>query len=1471
MGEQNDNYRSPSPNFMEFLVSGLSFLVKQKYLQPAEQILSEKLADFETTVSEKADEKLIDSAEKTLISVMNINDGDLSIQFCHRLAECFIFLYSLPEAPKIFNLVTYVQKNPSPAAYFTIGFVVDAIGDHNKAMMGSLTESLLKAKRGNVDSALFALNYILKAAFSETKKYAKSLYSVVDANIHHQSIFVRLLCIKMYRKLIKSNHYSLEKLLKNALVILSDVSDRFLREKAICYVVDCMLLILPTQNGLQIVLHELINLEQPSQIISKLLQFMDNEVLQKNAAKFLALIRKKDRTLIKQFSQLLSVETKKSLFEAVEKEKDNEDQLLILRYLSYDTDSDRTVAAIASKIMMETHDDRSMILQFYDEVSTKNFELAGELLLAATIFLAYPPEQHSNLGRQFVAMALIAAQLITSNPNLVTPTIKENIRLYQEKFFPSPKIYKGGFIGAFITARALKAAADETIRNGLNRVLLALESPKEGSKKVKLLTSAVTGFLASCHSVKSASAFLSIYLQMPVYQQVPAAMSYSFVMATRIQLPTKIFHPLLEFALSVQFTKEFIETRINPRYTKPDTILGRPDAKFLPTIALHMNKDMVMKLVFDAFPIVVNNAPAEDRDMSVLLHNEKYDQTHPVNLLLLLALSKNNDASQFLPEDIHKLLFSMMRKSESDTETNMIAEILSVYCRRHKHAFAKLIKNKKKLPPRQRSFLYASLLHNCDVNDAFIMDAQQDLCDLCKGNDSNYAFFALSVLFQSVQFSNLSQTLAGNSLHFLVGVLNSRNLLNPIVCFYASQCFISLMPLVSSSDDSSLSVVIGEALQCFAGTKSPFCKAFYNRALSQALNFARKTVTKPRIELANRKSTGFEVNASCGAICDLRKDIFEYMDTALYHYQISPYSRIAEFISSCSENSDKVNEWVNLVKDTISSSIIPGTSIEARNEIKRSVLKAMKPLILRIKEKSDTSALDDTITALIKVVTSQTSDDQMVMESFQRFAEIITNFAGAIKLDIYDSQFSIALKYALSLMHVSEEFLRVYTNYINNAGQLQNYIEEITNGVINANDTIPRTNFASYIISTTIKSDNDKIKENGRKIAVALEDAFAYVFNKAVESSQQWQTAAEFRNHYSVSFGDILESLVFALSTTKSQKATYDKLCPFLIETSSKSTEKWRIDASIRGIVSTFEFLENLDDNYKSDCLKNVPKTSEMSLLFELAFSRQLSENDKLLSEFYDYVTNAVYNDEVYCRIIKNADNEFMEKHGLEIFDKFINLPKYESLCSLLFLKTESKDLYEEKILQIEDLQKRVNLSIHYVISTKRCSDKISDLLGQNFDQNVLLLVGRLLKSGQTEIAIKILSKVTEEEKVPETDDLSYLVLLICNKQVVNDCSSFLGLCLKKVANLALSLDKNRYPSACYALKLLKQTDEGLHLLRVLPSETMTSLADKFEALNKAKSTSNRFALKTFGNIRKPKDQQGGDWVDLDGKSDSDE
>ena len=73
MGEQNDNYRSPSPNFMEFLVSGLSFLVKQKYLQPAEQILSEKLADFETTVSEKADEKLIDSAEKTLISVMNLS------------------------------------------------------------------------------------------------------------------------------------------------------------------------------------------------------------------------------------------------------------------------------------------------------------------------------------------------------------------------------------------------------------------------------------------------------------------------------------------------------------------------------------------------------------------------------------------------------------------------------------------------------------------------------------------------------------------------------------------------------------------------------------------------------------------------------------------------------------------------------------------------------------------------------------------------------------------------------------------------------------------------------------------------------------------------------------------------------------------------------------------------------------------------------------------------------------------------------------------------------------------------------------------------------------------------------------------------------------------------------------------------------------------------------------------------------
>lgn len=1456
--------------FMEFLVSGLSFLVKQKKLQPAEQIISEKLSTFETSVPSKIDEKEIDQLENLLISVMTINDGDLSIQFCHRLAECFVYIYSLDNAPKIFNLVTFVQKNPSQAAYFTIGFVVNSIGDKNKAMMNSLTESLLKAKKNYFDSALFALNYILKVTFSEVKKYAKNFYSLVEANVHHQSVFVRLLCIKILRKLIKSKYYSPERLLKSSIVIYYDCIDKFVREKAACYVADCLVAMASNKDGMKEVIQELVQLTNCTPILSKFCQFVDNAELNKHAMELLNLIRSKDKHYVKTFALLLSIESKKALFEKVEKEHESEDQLEILRYISYDTDSDRTVAAIASKLMVEAHDDRSTILSFYDELATKNFELARELLYASSIFLAYPPESYDNLGRHLIAMSLISAQLITSNKSLLTQEIIDNIGRFQDEFFPSTRIFKGGFIGAFITARALKVAHDETVRGALNRVLIFLENPSNGSHKIKLLGAAVSGFLAFHKFQKSAQAFMEHYLQIPLYQQVPSALAFCCVLSIRTQLNESMFKALVEFCLSIHFSTEFLESKLNVSTIPVERLLGKDGYKFKPTCSLHMSDNTMMKLVFDSFPHIILKSPEEVRDLTCLCHNEKYDIAQPVDIGLLLAMAKNKQAAKYIPEEAGKIVLRMIKKLDNDIEICACGEIAAAYISNHPEILPKVMKYERKMQTRSKAILCASLLNNVELTDNHIMDMQQELCDLCKSENAQYAFFGLAVLFQTIQFSSLAQSMAGNALHFLVGVFNTKLMLNPIVCYYAHLCFNALMPLVSSSDDSASSVVISEALQCLAGTKSPFCRAFYLRALSQALHFAKKSVSNTRLFLASKNSFSIEVSSSCGAVCDMRTDEFDYMNTALFHLQLYTLGRIQEYITANAEHSDKVKEWVNLVKDVISFSVVPGTSIEARNETKQCILKAMKFLIPRIKEKLDTESLDDTITALIKVVTSSTSDDQMMEESFDRFSEIIDTFSGVIKLEVYDSQFAIALRSALNVIQLSNNFLKVYVNYITKSGQLAQYIKDIVDVTIKAPNTQERTSFSSYLVTNCIDSHDEQIIESAKTISKAFEDNLAAVFRRAIESREQWQTATEFRDDFGESFGDIIVALVFALATTKSQKVTYEELCNFLIDTSSKSTEKWRIDASIRGIVATFEFLDKLDDNYRSECLKNVPKNTELTLLFEKSFSRQLEKDDKLLNEFFEYVSNAIYDDEVYARIVKNAPHEFIEQNGPKIFDLFVNRPNYSNLCSLLFLVSNG-EIYEQKILAIEDIEKKLSLAGKLVLSTKSCSENISEVLAANFDESVLILCGRLLQDGKTADAAKIiLNKVKDLSKIQDNEKFAIFSIFLF-KNLTENVINFAELAVKKLADIAVGFDTKITKPAEFALKILKETDEGRHLLRVLSSEQLSKLAEKLENAHQAKANASKFTLKTFGNARKSRETNNSDWVALDGSSSDDE
>ena len=221
---------------MNELLNELNLLTKQSHLHPAEQIITEKLLNFENILTNTISEEIYESFEQSLINLLFINGGNLSLPCSIRISNCLISFYNLKNSPKIWNLITFVTKKPNYSNIIAIGSVIREIGQYSKSMLPGLVKNLLKLLSKFPISCLYTLNQCFKVDQNGLNSYALNTFNSILTFCSSKDETEQLLTVKLLRCLLKSKIIPLKLIYSSINLLLKDAQNHFVIDETCYYI-----------------------------------------------------------------------------------------------------------------------------------------------------------------------------------------------------------------------------------------------------------------------------------------------------------------------------------------------------------------------------------------------------------------------------------------------------------------------------------------------------------------------------------------------------------------------------------------------------------------------------------------------------------------------------------------------------------------------------------------------------------------------------------------------------------------------------------------------------------------------------------------------------------------------------------------------------------------------------------------------------------------------------------------------------------------------------------------------------------------------------------------------------------------------------------------------------------------------------------------------------------------------------------
>ena len=216
---------------------------KHTYLHPAGQIIMTSLLQFENYLPQDLDDTYFDQFERSLVNLLDINKGNLSVMCATRIGECLVKVYQKRNPPRIWNLINSFNESPNPAKIYAIGHIVSKIGKIGfKSIIPGIVDKLLDVGKNFLHPAIYGITMCFKRDGNDLEKSVKKAIDLakrglgVNINKNENGEQIKLMSLKLLRTIAKHNNSQNKKILDLAFEQIKESESSLIYDQA-CYTI----------------------------------------------------------------------------------------------------------------------------------------------------------------------------------------------------------------------------------------------------------------------------------------------------------------------------------------------------------------------------------------------------------------------------------------------------------------------------------------------------------------------------------------------------------------------------------------------------------------------------------------------------------------------------------------------------------------------------------------------------------------------------------------------------------------------------------------------------------------------------------------------------------------------------------------------------------------------------------------------------------------------------------------------------------------------------------------------------------------------------------------------------------------------------------------------------------------------------------------------------------------------------------
>lgn len=1216
---------------MNELIDNLTSLSKQPRLIPAEEIITSKLADFDSILPASLSPAEIEQCEKALLSLLSINNGHLSLPCSVRISLCLLKVYSFNSPPKLWNIFTLVSSKPTPAGMFAIGYVIKKIGEHSKSMIPGLVKVIVN--QNEIFPALFVLNPCLRKSSQDLKMYFDKIYAICRKALLAKEETSQLYSIKTMMTMLTVDAYPQKKWIQTAQEILKGSYTLFVIDETCQFVAKMAFLPLKAEQNKKKQTKDFVIGSKSQEADPKLfdqtfliletfqshfptifrhfLNFLTPQFIYDNLRSLFSFVRKTNPAELSQLLSLFGRYIKSELFREIAAEQPPSVlQHQILRSLSYDDSTTSEIAALSLQLTQsDSPSARLSGASFFAVLAESHPKYADHYLTMSLLYLASPPEGNPTIERDIQGMALIATHILGASPSRLSmvQTHKANIQMFLNRAYNETNIYGSYYMSLYLILSVLppEYVDQEKINTSLQIYVKEFQrqvSNNETNNQIKLLTRYVLSFLSSHPHVTLAGTIINLLGQVPSYQTLTTDLCSMFAAAGNDNIDIKGKEFYMTKILTGQPNQLYLQSKIKYPMLSEEQILI--DTQFVkPGIDLIYFKVTPMYYTFRAIEFFPHLVLGLSEESFINVFTQLIDNT--TNRLmchaLLLSLVSNPATQILLPSNFHSLLLPMIKDGIDGTlRLQLTAECLARWADIHPNAMNDILTYVQPLKSIGQCLVYCSLFAFVDMSVNTVMVIVQELNALAKIQSTcAFALFALGTLFNSYSTGSSALSVADIECQVLLSLIHTSSLLNPYNFYFMSHMFVNLLAVLSPEIMKTLAgPLVKLIILAFNEIPIPFSHGVMYNAMRAVFAFTRDFADPGQMRFPRAEGTTVTLQvAASGAFSDMLKvrdakaNYFNLVPQLLILLQKTGDSRVSDFLYLIAVNSissvQQVAHWVKIIKSILTNASLPDLQIESSMALRCICSQISSVLLKPIAESNPfmNECLDDLMTSSARAI--ETSDLVVMKNSYKFLCQVLELFKdtnsgnGLPMLELYDSQFSIAVRHGFQIdLSLSGEFLLNYFAYHrHNLLKRPLDFKTVLNGYTEGLDSCKQRNDYFYSLAAhlfCVAYKNEVVYEYVQNLGAKLVKDFGNVVKECIRLLE-----VDPPNHVSISqirakksnyFNELLISYVWLHS--KFEPPTDDSaLIEFFVHEIETCTESWRRIASLNSLTVALQYL----------------------------------------------------------------------------------------------------------------------------------------------------------------------------------------------------------------------------------------------------------------------------------------------------------